>query len=65
MPKVKPGKSRTGKNRISKSTTTDGSEQSSTSESMLTPEMEAKMVERITASVVNALRDNIPMGVRN
>ena len=62
MPKVKSGKSRTGKNRISKSTTTDGSEHSSTSESMLTPEMEAKMVERITASVVNALRDNIPMG---
>lgn len=29
---------------------------------MLTPAMEAKMMERITASVVNALRDNIPVG---
>ena len=29
---------------------------------MLTPAMEAKMVERITASAVNALRDNIPVG---
>ena len=41
------------------------SDQSNTNELMLTPAMEAKMVERITASVVNALRDSIPVGVRN
>ena len=66
MPNVKPGKARTGKNKISKSATTDGSDQSNTNELMLTPAMKAKMVERITASVVKALRDNIPVGgVRN
>ena len=64
MPKVKSGKSRTGKNKISKTAPTDGSDQSNTNELMLTPAMEAKMVERITASVVNALMNNIPVGVR-